>query len=63
MFKSYGAITVIFGFLDELEALKFQLVSAWMYASGVGRVQTRFLLPRSLYFTWCTDQQESYEVK
>ena len=38
--QNYGAMAGVLSFLTELETLKFQQVSQWMFRNGVGRVQT-----------------------
>ena len=39
--KSYGAMTMIMGYLPRLEQLKMQGLDKWWYVIGVGRVQVR----------------------
>lgn len=37
--KSYGAMTIIMGYLPQLEQLKLHGLDTWWYDIGVGRVQ------------------------
>ena len=44
IWKSYGATTVIFAYLGQKEAHKFQRADKWMYKRGVCRVFVRVTL-------------------
>ena len=50
--QSYGAWTIIFGFMSRYDVLKFQAVSKYMYQVGVGRVQMKWRKAREIYFTF-----------
>ena len=38
---SYGASTILIGYLTGIEFLKLQAVNRFMYQKGVGRIQKR----------------------
>ena len=40
--QSFGAMTELFSFLEELETLQFQLLNKLAYDKVVSRVQTRW---------------------
>ena len=64
MVKSLGATMTLFSMLEELEQIKIQACSRWMYDVGVGRVQTRFPQHRSKYFITTKEAQfRLYELK
>lgn len=49
--KSYGGMTVTLQFLLPLSQLRLQALSKYFYETGVGRVQTRFVHHKVIYFT------------
>ena len=55
--KSYGAMTMIMGYLPRLESLKLQGLDTWWYNTGVCRVQVHFLLPKLLSYFGAADAQ------
>ena len=50
VWKSYGATTIIFEYLGQKEAHKFQGADKWMYERGVYRVFVRVGLQEDWYF-------------
>ena len=48
--KSYGAMTMIMGYLFRMEQLKLQGLDMWWYITGVGRVQVRLETLKMIYF-------------
>ena len=62
--KSYGATTIIFGYLGQKEAHKFQGADMWMYKRGVCRVFMRVSLRDLRYFVhWQSGQVIRYDPR
>ena len=53
-FISFGALTTIMGFVDQIQVLEMQQICWWAYLVGVSRVQTKLRFPseRTLFFTY-----------
>ena len=55
--QSYGAMTMIMGYLPQIEQLRLQGLDTWWYTIGVGRVQVDLETGKMFYFVFSREPQ------
>ena len=62
LIQSFGAMRNLILLLNDLEALRLQLICKWMYEIGVGRSQVRLIMKTHKFFsTFGSDKMIAFE--